>query len=893
MLKALRCKGKTYRWWVSSLLMGISVISSAQDLNQKISLNLKDTSLGEVISIIGETGHLYFSYNPVSIPVEKKITINVSEKSISEILDEVLGKNNISWSVVENQVVLKAQNGIESMPGAEKPAYGPKFTVHGYVRDSKTGEVLIGATVHVKGTSLGAITNGYGFYSLTLTGGDHTLVFSFLGYDTGNRDIILDDNMSLSVDMNETRLEIPGVEVLAIADESDLRYARLSEVKLSPKTLAQMPGFAGNLDIIRALQSVPGIQTYGDGSANYYVRGGDSDQNLLLIDEAPIYNPSHLFGFYSALTPDAINDVQVYKGDFPARFGGRLSSVIDVKGREGNMKQFGFSGNVGPYASYLSVEGPIVKERASFFVSGRLSTLNWLNSLITGVKNFDFTFYDINAKLNFKLNDNNRFFLTFYTGNDDFSRIINSAYRTYGIRWNNLVGTFRWNHVFSSRLFSNTTINYSRYRYWLFISEAQNDYWMSEISNLTLKSDFTWFLNPKNTLKAGFEVSMHNSNPGNVTLVDGNGYESLPEVAKYHSIEYDFYLGNEQHIGKKLTLRYGIRLPIWQDIGPTTLYYFNGNYQIIDTAQIANMSTYAWFVSPEPRIGLTWAITEKSELHFGYTRTTQFLQILSNSTGPFTSLDVWAPSGPNIKPQMADQLTLGYFRKVAKSKLNLSAEIFYKYFYNHLDYRDHANLLYNPLIEGELRQGKAWSYGLEIMLRKPVGKFTGWIGYTYSRAFVQTDGINGNGTYPATYDRPNDVCVNICYNDKKHWAFTANWIYMTGGTITTPIGFYNFDGYSVPVYGDKNNDRLPDYHRLDLSASYTINKPENRFQHSLTLTLYNAYGRLNPFSVNFNKIMDDNGNFVVPSNLDGQYERIPTSISVAGIIPSINYLFKF
>jgi len=893
MPNALRGKGKTFRFWVVSLLICIPSLSFAQDLDQKISLNINAKQLGEVIAIISETGHLYFSYNPASIPVDKKITLTVTDMSIREVLQEVLVKNNISYSVVENQVVLKPLNDAESLTGSEKPASQRRFTIHGYINDSVTGEMLIGATVHVKGTSTGAVTNSYGFYSLTLPAGEYNLIFSFLGYDYKNAYITLDDNINLSVTMSESLLEIPGVEILSAGDESDLKYARLSEIKLSPRTLAQMPGFAGNLDIIRALQAIPGIQTYGDGSANYYVRGGDSDQNLLLIDEAPIYNPSHLFGFYSALTPDAINDVQVYKGDFPARFGGRLSSVIDVKGREGNMKQFGFSGNVGPYASCLSVEGPVVRERASFFISGRLSTLNWLNSIIPGVKDFDFTFYDINAKLNFRPDGNNRFFLTFYTGNDDFARIINSVYRTYGIRWNNLVGTFRWNHVFNSRLFSNTTINFSRYRYWLFISEAHNDYWMSEISNLTLKSDFTWFLNPGNTLKAGFEVGMHNSNPGNVALVNGNGQEPVPEVARYHSMEYDFYLGNEQHLGSRLTLRYGIRLPVWQDIGPTTLYYFNEGHQVIDTAQIANLSTYAWFVSPEPRLGLTWAITPGSELHFGYTRTTQFLQLLSNSTGPFTSLDIWAPSGPNIEPQKADQLTLGYSRKVVKSKLNFSAEIFYKYFYNHLDYRDHANLLYNTLIEGELRQGKAWSYGLEIMLKKNTGKLTGWIGYTYSRAFILTEGINGGNIYPAAYDRPNDVCVNISFNDKKHWAFSANWIYMTGGAITTPIGFYEFDGYSVPVYGDKNNDRLPDYHRLDLSATYTFSKPGNRFQHSLMVTLYNAYGRFNPFSVNFNKIMDDNGNFVVPSNLDGQYERIPTTISVAGIIPSVNYLFKF
>jgi len=871
----------------------ISTVTFAQDLDKRITIHLKNKTLDEAIRVIGDSANIFFSYNPQSIPVEKKVTLHITGKSVREVLEEVLTPNGITYSLVENQIVLRLlspENPVSEYSGQKATR---KYTIHGYIRETMTGEVLIGANVYVRENQMGTTSNGYGFYSLTLTPGKNTLVFSFLGYITQTREITLDENMSLSIDMEEAKVDIPGVEIIGGTEESELQHARLSEIRISKKTLAQMPGFAGNLDIIRALQSIPGIQTYGDGSASYYVRGGDSDQNLLLIDEAPIYNPSHLFGFYSALTPDAINDVQIYKGDFPARFGGRLSSVIDVKGKEGNLKRFGFSGNVGPYASVLTLEGPIIRDRSSFFISGRLSTLNWLGNLFPELKDFNFIFYDINAKLNFKLNDNNRFFLTFYTGNDDFSRIINSSYRTFGIRWNNLVGTLRWNHLFSNRLFSNTTVNYSQYNYYLFISQQQNDYWNSRISNLTLKSDLTWFLNPQNTLKAGFEISLHNSNPGNVTLVRENDQKQAPDVAKYHMVEYDLYVSNEQHIGKKLTLRYGLRLPVWQDFGPTTLYYFNALHQVIDTVQAGNNSGYIAFVSPEPRISLEWSINPKSALQASYTRNTQFLQVLSNSTGPFTSLDVWVPSGPNIKPQKADQLTLGYFRKIIRSKLNLSAEIFYKYFSDHIDYRDNANLLYNPLIEGEIRQGNAWSYGLEIMLRKPEGKFTGWIGYTFSRAFIQTPEVNGGNPYPATYDRPNDVCINVSFNDNKHWAISANWIYMTGGAFTSPIGFYYYNGYSVPVYGEKNNDRLPDYHRLDLSATYTFSKPGKRFQHSLTVTLYNVYGRLNPFSVNFNKMMDDKGNFVVPSNLDGDYELIPTTFSVAGIIPSINYLFKF
>jgi hypothetical protein len=306
-----------------------------------------------------------------------------------------------------------------------------------------------------------------------------------------------------------------------------------------------------------------------------------------------------------------------------------------------------------------------------------------------------------------------------------------------------------------------------------------------------------------------------------------------------------------------------------------------------------NLESYTLYFSPEPRLNLQYRIDTKSSVKMSYCRTTQFLQLLSNSTSPFNSLEVWAPAGPNIPPQKADQVALGYFRDLFKSKWTVSVEGYYKWFHDHLDYRDHANMLFNPLIEGELRFGTAWSYGIELMLRKPTGKLTGWIGYTWSRAFVNTPGINNDKSYPANYDRPNDFSINIAYDTRKHWSFYANWIYMTGAAITTPVGFYYNNGYSVPLYGEKNNDRLPDYHRLDLSVRYVFNKPGNRYQHSLAVTLYNAYGRLNPFAVSFNKIMNDNGDFVVPSNLSGNYNLVPTSISVAGIIPSINYQFKF
>jgi hypothetical protein len=871
----------------------LSIPAFTQDPEKVISIHVKDKPLATVLQMISDAGRLNLSYNPQSIEAQRHVSLYCSNLRIRDVLDQLLTPLGIEWKITENQVVLRKKAGQIAAAEVSSTAPTRHFTVSGYVRDGNSGEVLIGANIYAKGTPYGVSSNPYGFYSLTLPQGPYELVFSFLGY----REIIAKKDISgdlrMNGEMEEIRLDMKEIVVRPDEAGTDNRRSQLSDFSFSNKTLASLPGFAGTPDIVKALQSVPGIRSYGDGSSLFYVRGGNSDQNLLLLDETPLFNPSHLFGFFSALSPDAVNDIQIYKGDFPARYGGRLSSVIDVKAKEGNLKRFGFGGNLGPYASTLSVEGPIWKDHASFFVSGRLSTLNWLNYLNTGQPEFNVQFFDINAKLNLQPNENNRFYLTFYTGRDDFARLNASAYRTFGISWNNILGTARWNHIFSKKLFSNTTLNYSRYNYYLYTSENQENFWTSSVEDLGLKSDFTWFLNPSNTIRAGFSVANYRSNPGNLQgPAVGAGGEPL-SVSRYNSLEYILYAGNEQRIGRSVILKYGIRLPVWQDLGTTTVYQFDQNHSLIDSLSYGNYVPYFTALSFEPRFSVIYNPSDHTSLRFSYTRNNQFLQQLTNSTGPFTSLDVWVPSGPNIPVQKADQWALGYYQKIKGGRVQASAEVFYKTYYDHLDYKDHANLLYNPYLESELRFGKAWAYGLELLLRKPDGKLTGWIAYTWSRSLVQTDEINGGAVYPANYDSPNDVCINLSYDTRKHWAFSAVWYYHTGSPVTTPTSFYYNNGISVPIYGSRNNSRLPDYHRLDLSVTYRISRPEKRFQQNLILTLYNAYGRNNPFGLGFNRYMDASGNLVVPANLDAGYQIVPTAISVAGIIPSINYQFKF
>ena len=877
------------------LLIGIlsGFTAKGQDLEKRISLSLQEVPVSEVLQAITEKTGLKFSYSPQLAGLKKRISVNLRDAPLREVFDQVFHQNGIAYLLVEGQVVLKSpEEGKEPLPGTTPPVVR-KFTISGFLRDKSSGEVLIGAAVYAEGSQTGAVTNAFGFYSLTLPEDRYTLQYSYLGYRSVKQEIDLRKNLVLPVDLEENTVEMNAVDIVGDKHDRQPLATALSDVHFTPRILTALPGFAGDIDVIKALQAVPGIKSYGDGSTMFYVRGGNSDQNLIMMDDAPIYNPSHLFGFFSAFAPDAIKEAEAYKGDFPASYGGRLSSVIDIRSKDGNMKKHVLSGSVGPFTTDISFEGPLVKERSSCYLSARRSNLNWMQTDKIADKSLDISFYDVNGKFNFKANNNNRFYLTLYTGKDEFSSMMNNSIHTFGISWDNLLGTVRWNHVFNNKLFSNTTAYISRYNYYLFISRQLDDYWTSSITNKSLKSDFTWYPSPGNTVKIGGEIRSYYSNPGNVHFSDPDVQSNVPEISQYHSAEYSGYFSNDLKISNKLGLYYGFRLALWLDLGPATVNLLNSTYGVAKTYEVSKNHQYAAFLSPEPRVSLRYTLNSFSSLKAGYHRNTQFIQQLSNSESPFTSLEVWAPCGPNILPQHADLYTTGYFLEDKKKGLNLSLEGFYKHLSNQIEYRDHANMLYNQLIEGELRFGKAWSYGIELMLRKDKGKFNGWIGYTWSRVFKKIQDVNSGGVFPALHDRPHDICVNLSWVPTQRFSASVNWIYLTGAPTTTPIGFYNYNGYNVPVYGEKNNGRLPDYHRLDLLLNLQLNRTGNRYQHRLILAVFNAYGRYNAFAMTFNKISDGKGNFVVPSNQNGENVIVPTSISAAGVVPSLTYKFKF
>lgn len=861
------------------VLQAFQVYSQEVDLSKKISIYFENALVDKVIKNISEKSSINFSYGSNVFKENERITIKEDNIPIREILDSISAQLDIEYKVVENQVILKKRKTDKS----DESIKDEKFTLSGFIRDQLTGESLIGATVLVKETQTGVISNSYGFYSLSLPAGNYIIVFSYIGFEPLERQISLDKSIQQSISLSVNAEVLKEVTIIADETVEMLEKSQMSQMKIKPQSLSNMPQFAGEVGLIKTLQTLPGIKAHSDGSSFFFVRGGGADQNLVMIDDAPVFNHSHLFGYYSVINPEVAKDIKIYKGDMPVSQGNRLSSIIDIYTKEGNLNRLEVNGMVNPFIYGLSAEGPLIKEKSSFFISFRHSNFNWLYRRT--VPDLNLYFYDINAKLNFKLNKNNRIYFSFFYGKDNLEN--KSVTERGGINWDNWAGTIRWNHVFNKKLFSNMLVSGSLYNYHLTMGEV---IWNSEIQNVNVKMDFTWYLNPKNTMRFGSNLSFHDFNPGNLSYDTSVYY--FEKIPKNKSRELAFYFEDEYDISHKFSVKAGLRLPIWMNSGPTTIYLFDDVYQVTDTLQIQSDSIYKTFVNLDPRISLKYKIGKYASLKLSYGMYHQYIQMLSNSISPFTSFEVWMPAGSNIQPQKAQQIAVGYTQFIKKPELEITAEAYYKKMQNQIDYEPHANLLLNPLIEGELRFGDARSYGVELMLKRTKGKLTGWITYTWSRALKKIEGVNNSEEFPAFYDRPNDFTLYLSYQFSERTNFSVNWIYYTGSAITTPIGYYDYNGYTVPYYGEKNNDRLPDYHRLDLSLNWRLNKRTQRFNHSLIFGIYNFYNRKNPVSINFNKVKTRDDNYVVPANVYGTNELLTTQKYLLGIMPSITYKFK-
>lgn len=766
-------------------------------------------------------------------------------------------------------------------------------TLSGSISEAASNETLIGVTIAVPELQTGVTTNEYGFYSLTLPEGEYEVQISYLGFQNIVQTISLTQDIKLNFQMIEAAEQLDEVVVSEDKEKMDVRTPQMSVNTLSAKTIKKIPVILGEADIIKSILLLPGVTNAGEGASGFNVRGGAVDQNLILLDEAIIFNSSHLFGFFSVFNPDAIKDIKLYKGGIPARYGGRVSSVLDIFQKEGNSKKLKFNGGIGAVASRLLVEGPIVKDKAAFLIGGRASYAH----LFLPLFNQDNTayFYDLNTKLNYNINDRNSIFLSGYFGRDVFGigdRFVN----TYG----NSVGNFRWNHLFSDKLFSNLSLIYSNYSYGLKLDFVGFD-WNSGIQNINLKYDLKHYVSDKLQVNYGINNVYYSFNPGKIEPSNSESGIVEDQLTKKYANEFAAYIDIEHDITKNLSLGYGVRFSNFIRLGQDELnVYENDNpvlfdpslliYREAESISISNPgrgSKLAKFNNFEPRISLAYTINNNSSVKASYTRLAQYLHLLSNTSSP-TPLDVWTPSGPFIKPQLLDQYALGYFKNLKEGIYSFETEIFYKDIKNRIDYIDGANLIANDAIETVILNGEARAYGLELLLRKNEGKFQGWLAYTLSKSEQRTPGranletgINFGEWYNTPYDKPHDISLFASYEMNEKWSFNTNLIYQTGQPTNFPVGQFEFQGLIVPFFGLRNTERLPDYHRIDVSATLTPRKNKYRkLQGEWVFSLYNLYNRRNAASINFSRNQDTQVN-----------EAVRTSIF--GIVPAVTYNFKF
>ncbi|MDN5216158.1 TonB-dependent receptor [Fulvivirgaceae bacterium BMA12] len=860
-------------------------VCGQEDLLKKV-VRLEKThgKVEALLKEIGQKGNFVFSYSPHVIQADKEITLSTDEQRVSAFLEEICQSYAVQYFQRGNKIIIAKK---------KKPINNQqKATLNGYIREAGSGEALIGATVQVRAADgpdhhellTGVVTNAYGFYSITLPVGAYKFVFSFIGYEPVEEMLFLEENTSLKIELKEATGLLQEVVVEASPEEyedENVRSTDLGKTHLNIQEIKQIPALIGEVDVVKAIQLLPGVQVQGEGSTNFFVRGGAADQNLILLDEAPVYNASHLMGFFSVFNPDAIKNMQFYRGSIPAAYGGRLSSLLDIRMKEGNLKNFSVSGGIGLTSSRLTIEGPIKKEKSSFIISARRTYADLFLKFSRDefTRNSALYFYDLNAKFNYKIDEKNKIYLSGYFGRDL------NKFKTlqYVIDWGNATGTMRWNHLFNERLFSNTTLIYSRYDYLIDLSNEGTPFnWRSEIKDHTLKMDFSYYVNPDNLLGFGFSTTYHRFRPGESKDAVNGG------VPRSNALEHAAYISNEQHIGDKLSLEYGLRYALFQLIGPTSVISYDENYLPVGTEEFEKGEIYKTFRGLEPRVSARYLLSGNSAVKVSYNRQRQYMQLLSNLALGLNAFDIWLPSSAQTPPQTSDAFSVGYFLNPGKNLYEFSVEGYYRILKNQIDYKDHGQLIMNPFLEGELRRGEARAYGIELMLRKREGRFTGWLSYTLSKAKRKIPGINNGQYYPANYDQPHSFSLVGNYKLSKRWGVSANFVYATGRPVTLPVETFRYEDFIVPVYGNRNSGRMPDYHRLDLAATLYPKEKPNRVNHSSwTFSLYNAYARYNAAAVFVSNELEDIDLVKDPDK--SAFHKL----SIFGIVPSITYNFKF
>ena len=751
-----------------------------------------------------------------------------------------------------------------------------KFTLSGSVKDSLTGESLIGAYIVSPQTKAGVITNAYGFYSLTLPKGSYKIRYEYLGYVPQEFEVSLTSDITKNVELKTKSISLKEVVVNGEASNQNVASSSMSIQKLDIKEVKALPVLFGEQDILKTIQLLPGIKSAGEGNSGFYVRGGTTDQNLVLLDEAPVYNTAHLLGFFSVFNSDAIKDVTVIKGGIPAEYGGRLSSVVDVRMNDGNTKDYSVSGGIGLISSRLTVQGPIVKNKGSFIISGRRTYADLFLKLASdsNQRRTNLYFYDLNMKANYDLGKRDRIYLSGYLGRDVF----NFANR-FGINWGNKTATLRWNHLFSNKLFLNSSFVFSNYNYEINLEGASRNVNISSgIKDFMLKEDFEYFINPKNSLKFGLNSTYHEFFPGSL-IAKGDTFVNNRILPDKQALENGIYISDDYSFSNSFKINYGLRVSSFSMVGPGTFYTYDQEGDKSDSTTLKRGAVGKTYFGIEPRVTLNYMINDQSSVKGSYTRIYQYVHLLSNTTSG-NPTDLWLPTSNNIKPQYSDQWALGYFRNFAENNYESSVEVYYKNMYDLIDYKKEADIVLNPNVESQLVYGKGWAYGAEFFLKKKEGKLTGWIGYTWSRTLRQFANINHGNSYPAKQDEIHDISIVGIYKASERWTLASTWVFNTGDAVTFPSGIYNSLGRPVAYYTDRNGYRMPNYHRLDFSATNTKKLKGNR-ERSWNFSIYNVYARRNAYAINFQPDPKD------PTKMQA------VRLSLFSIIPSVTFNFKF
>jgi hypothetical protein len=769
-------------------------------------------------------------------------------------------------------------------------------TLYGYLKDSENGEPLIGATVYVLQLRIGTVSNEYGFYSLTLPEGSYAIEFSYIGYGTRSQHIELFADQRHDLELLEELTQINEVVVRAEKRDHNVTSTEMSVDKLDMKTIQKMPAFMGEVDIIKSIQLLPGVSTVGEGASGFNVRGGSVGQNLVLLDDAPVYNSSHVMGFFSVFNPDAVKDVKLYKGGIPAMYGGRTASILDIKMKEGNTKHVGVQGGIGTIFSRLTFEAPIVKDKGSFIIAARRSYADVLARTFTSALEDGqaLNFWDLTLKANYTLGEKDRLYLSGYFGQDKFMFTKNQ-----GFSWGNRTATLRWNHLFNNQVFFNLTSYFSDYTYELMLGEDNTDRfeWNSRIRSTALKPEFSYSLNANNKIYFGGEFLYYRFDPANAFFNSG-GIPNNVSLDPKHAYEMAGYIGNKQTISSKLGLEYGLRVSTFLFAGPGNVYTYEETEvgkrkQLVEISEVGNQEPIQRYTSLEPRFSIRYQIDRSSSVKASYNRMGQYLHLISNTTAS-NPLNIWMPSTNNIEPALANSFGLGYFRNFGNNGFETSLELYYRSTANQMEYIDGAELFINEFIEADLLSGEGRAYGMEISLKKNAGRFTGWIGYTLGKTEMKVGGINRGNWYPTRFDQRHNLSLTGAYQLNKRLSLSANWCYITGTPTTFPTSRVEMQGYVIPhnAYESRNNIRIEDYHRLDLSVrldgkQYRKNGNERKNESYWVFGAYNVYAHKNPFSIYFSQKND--------RAIPGQPVATKgTKLAIIGsMIPSISYNFKF